>query len=214
VSDVKVQHKQALSRQEAARFIAALAEGLGEDGAVTLRLGSSTLELSVASQVDCELEVAVDGDEFELELELKWSTSGRPSADAAQDGSQADEFAEGESEEEDESEGDEAEEDVSEEAASGQEVASGQEAAAQEKTEEGASEEEAAGSEAGQAAAPDRSAEPRRGRRAAAAAAGTPAFNGVDTSAVRAWAAANGWTVSPRGRIKDEVIDAYRAAGN
>jgi amphi-Trp domain-containing protein len=57
VPDVKAQQKQALSRQEAARFIAALAEGLGGDGKVTVELGSSTVELSVANQVDCEFEV-------------------------------------------------------------------------------------------------------------------------------------------------------------
>jgi hypothetical protein len=33
-----------------------LAEGLGDDGKVSVGLGSSTLELSVAGQVDCELE--------------------------------------------------------------------------------------------------------------------------------------------------------------
>jgi amphi-Trp domain-containing protein len=66
VSDLKVEQKQTLSRQEAARFMEALAEGLGEDGKVTVRLGNSTLELSVADQVDCELEVTVDGDEIEL----------------------------------------------------------------------------------------------------------------------------------------------------
>src|SRR5215212_7174891 len=92
VSDVKIEQKQVLSRQEVARFIAALAEGLGDDGKVTVQLGSSTLELSVATQVDCELEVAVDGDEIELELELKWSTWGRPSDDAAQDQSEADDI--------------------------------------------------------------------------------------------------------------------------
>ena len=63
-------------------------------------------------------------------------------------------------------------------------------------------------------ATPEESAPPRRGRRKAAAATGEPSFNGVDNAAVRAWAAANGVTVSPRGRIKDEVIEAYRAAGN
>ena len=42
----------------------------------------------------------------------------------------------------------------------------------------------------------------------------TPAFNGVDTAALRAWAAANGLTVSPRGRIKDEVLRADREAAN
>jgi len=36
----------------------------------------------------------------------------------------------------------------------------------------------------------------------------------VDPKAVRAWAAANGREVSPRGRIPAEVVDAYRAAGN
>ncbi|HEX2072804.1 MAG TPA: amphi-Trp domain-containing protein [Geodermatophilus sp.] len=80
MSDVRVEQKQALSRQEAARFIAELAQGLGDDGKVTVRLGSSTLELSVADQLRCELEVAVDGDGIELELELKWSTSARATA--------------------------------------------------------------------------------------------------------------------------------------
>ena len=94
VSDVKIEQKQVLSRQEAARFIAALAEGLGDDGRVTVQLGSSTLELSVASQVNCELEVAVDGDEIELELELKWSISGRPSVDAAEDQSEGNDLEE------------------------------------------------------------------------------------------------------------------------
>jgi hypothetical protein len=77
--------------------------------------------------------------------------------------------------------------------------------------------EEAAGSSEAESvavAAPEESALPRRGRRKAAPATGEPSFNGVDYSAVRAWAAANGVTVSPRGRIKDEVIEAHRAAGN
>jgi amphi-Trp domain-containing protein len=215
VSDVKVQQKQVLSRQEAARFIAALADGLGDDGRVTVRLGSSTLELSVAGQVDCELEVAVDGDEIELELELKWSTSGHPSVDAAQDQSEADDLEEEESEEE------ESEEDQSEEAEApedgSEDARSDEGAVAEAEPPGGAPGEEAAGSsesESVPAAAPEESAPPRRGRRTAAAASGKPAFNGVDTAAVRAWAAANGLTVSPRGRIKDEVIEAYRAAGN
>src|SRR5688500_6964492 len=90
VSDMKVQQKQSLSRREVARLIAALAEGLGQDGKVAVRLGNSTLELSVADQVDWELEVEVDGDEIELELELKWSTSGRAPADVTEDESDED----------------------------------------------------------------------------------------------------------------------------
>jgi hypothetical protein len=36
----------------------------------------------------------------------------------------------------------------------------------------------------------------------------------VDNKAVRAWAASNGITLSPRGRIPTNVIERFRAAGN
>jgi hypothetical protein len=35
-----------------------------------------------------------------------------------------------------------------------------------------------------------------------------------DPATVRAWAEANGYDISPRGRIKAEIVDAYRAAGH
>lgn len=35
----------------------------------------------------------------------------------------------------------------------------------------------------------------------------------IDSKAVRAWAEANGVAVSPRGRIKADVLERYRAAG-
>lgn len=41
-----------------------------------------------------------------------------------------------------------------------------------------------------------------------------PAYSGYDPAAVRAWAAGQGITVSPRGRIKADVVEQYRAAGN
>src|SRR3954447_12516107 len=75
MSGLKVEQKQSLSRTEAAQLVADLAEGLKGDGAVTLQLGGGTLELTVGTQVRCELEVEADGDDFELELELKWSSS-------------------------------------------------------------------------------------------------------------------------------------------
>jgi hypothetical protein len=37
---------------------------------------------------------------------------------------------------------------------------------------------------------------------------------GVDTKAVRAWAADNGIEISTRGRISSDVLEQYRAAGN
>ena len=49
----------------------------------------------------------------------------------------------------------------------------------------------------------------------ARAAAGAPRQRGgsdVDPKAVRAWAEANGVAVSPRGRIKGDVLEKYRAA--
>jgi amphi-Trp domain-containing protein len=219
VSDVKVQQKQSLSRQEAARLIAALAEGLREDGKVTVQLGNSTLELSVTDHVDWELEVEVDGDEIELEIELKWSTSGRATAEAAENDSEEDQSVE------DESAGVESEQDESEDLQP--ELVSGETEAEEPETERDAlAEDEAAAGESGEDAPefgdaeeapaddPDWTPQPRSGRRNTATRAGKPASNGIDTAAVRAWAAANGLNVSPRGRIKDEVIQAYRAAGN
>jgi hypothetical protein len=44
--------------------------------------------------------------------------------------------------------------------------------------------------------------------------AATRGFAGYDPAAVRAWAAGNGIEVSPRGRIKADVVERYRDAGN
>jgi amphi-Trp domain-containing protein len=239
VSDVKVEQKQTLSREEAARFIAVLANGMSDGGNVTVRLGSSTLQLSVAAQVDCELEVSVDGDEIELELELKWSTSGTASAEAAEDESQTDEdeasedeASEDEADEdgadeapEDESGGDEGEPDeagpvVLEAEPEGHD--SGEGASKPDPSAEGAAgdgEQDFHSAGPTQAESPrmvpaNRTPRPRRSRPSAPAETGQPASDGVDTAAVRAWAAAKGLSVSPRGRIKAEVLQAYRDAGN
>jgi hypothetical protein len=52
------------------------------------------------------------------------------------------------------------------------------------------------------------------GRRRNTAVAGKAAFSEVDPAAVRAWAKGNDIAVSPRGRLKADVVEAYRAAGN
>src|SRR3954470_11782731 len=41
-----------------------------------------------------------------------------------------------------------------------------------------------------------------------------PAYSGFDPAAVRAWAKARGIEVSSRGRVKADVVERYRAAGN
>src|SRR3954470_9741621 len=42
----------------------------------------------------------------------------------------------------------------------------------------------------------------------------TKVATGVDNRAVRAWAESNGIEISARGRISQDVIEQYRAAGN
>ena len=49
------------------------------------------------------------------------------------------------------------------------------------------------------------------GRKARAAATSS---TGVDTKAVRVWAADNGIEISTRGRISSDVLEQYQAAGN
>ncbi|MGY1707360.1 amphi-Trp domain-containing protein [Geodermatophilus sp. SYSU D00697] len=85
MSDVKVEHKVTMTRQDAARWLRELAEGLAGDGPVTFSLARSTVELEVPHQVRAEAEIEVDGDEVELEIELTWSTR-RAKADAHPDG--------------------------------------------------------------------------------------------------------------------------------
>jgi hypothetical protein len=113
----------------------------------------------------------------------------------------------------DETEADEPEED---ESAAGESTEDGAGVEAQDEAEDGESDRAAGSGEAlpEQRSARERPAERTPPRRRTSARAEKPSSNGIDTAAVRAWAAANGLTVSPRGRIKDEVLAAYRAAGN
>jgi amphi-Trp domain-containing protein len=74
MADVKLEHKEALSREQVAQQLSALADALAHGGEVELQLGGVEVSFRVPEQVRSELEVEVDGDEVELELELKWST--------------------------------------------------------------------------------------------------------------------------------------------
>lgn len=51
-------------------------------------------------------------------------------------------------------------------------------------------------------------------RRGASRASETRRPGDVDPKAVRAWAEANGIEVGPRGRLKAEIVEQFRAAGN
>jgi amphi-Trp domain-containing protein len=80
MSDVKVENMTTMTRHEVARWFADIAEALSADGPVTLKLAGSTVELEVPEHVRWEAEVEVDGDEIELEFELKWSTARQDAA--------------------------------------------------------------------------------------------------------------------------------------
>jgi amphi-Trp domain-containing protein len=75
MSDVKIEHKVAMTRAEVAQWLADLGKELSGEGTASIRLAGSTVELKVPDDVRFEAEVEVDGDQVELELELKWSTA-------------------------------------------------------------------------------------------------------------------------------------------
>ena len=76
MSDVKLEQKQSLSRREAAVWLHALSTAFARGGAAALPTpGGSTIELRLPDEVKAEFEVAVDGDEVEIEVEFKLSTS-------------------------------------------------------------------------------------------------------------------------------------------
>jgi amphi-Trp domain-containing protein len=92
VSDLEIERKESMSRQEAAKRLLVIAEELAGGDEVELDLGGTSLSLRVADDVRVELEVEVDGEEFELELELKWSLRphDRAAAAASADGAGVD----------------------------------------------------------------------------------------------------------------------------
>ena len=75
MSDVKVEHKVTLTRAEVAKWIADVGVALSGEGTASLVLAESTVELKIPDHVRFEAELEVDGDEVELEIELKWSTA-------------------------------------------------------------------------------------------------------------------------------------------
>ncbi|MDF3048488.1 MAG: hypothetical protein K0R87_126 [Pseudonocardia sp.] len=75
MSDMELERKESLSRAEAAKRLATFAEALAAGEKVKLDLGGTSLTLHVADDVRMEFEVEVTGDEIEVEMELKWSTT-------------------------------------------------------------------------------------------------------------------------------------------
>lgn len=77
MSDVEVTYKEPLTREQAARTLAALADALADTGKVELTLGRTSMTVHVPGEVQCKVEVEIDEDEVEFEVELRWSTAKR-----------------------------------------------------------------------------------------------------------------------------------------
>lgn len=75
MAEVKVEHKTAVSRAEAAEFLSVLASALAGNDKAEFPMGPSTVSLTVPEQVRTEIEVEVDGDEVEIEIEFSWPAS-------------------------------------------------------------------------------------------------------------------------------------------
>jgi amphi-Trp domain-containing protein len=73
--DVKVERKVGMTRAEVAEWIADVGKALSGEGTVSIRLADTTVDVKVPEHVRFEAELEVDGDEVELEIELKWSTA-------------------------------------------------------------------------------------------------------------------------------------------
>ena len=73
MADVKIEHKETLSRSEAAIWLSLLSRALAADGQVALPFGPSEVKVHVPDQLRAEFEVEVEGDEVEIELEFTWS---------------------------------------------------------------------------------------------------------------------------------------------
>ena len=99
MSDVKVERKESLSRDDAAKLLALLSRAFTAGDHAELPFGPNSVSLHIPDQVRAELEVEVEGDEVEVEIEFKWSMTeheeppvagnGRPSPASARQGNGA-----------------------------------------------------------------------------------------------------------------------------
>jgi amphi-Trp domain-containing protein len=84
MADVSFERTKAVSREEAAEWLSALARGFTHGGEVVLPVGGGgTVTLRLPEQVQAEFEVEVTADEVEVELEFTWSLGHPPEPPAA-----------------------------------------------------------------------------------------------------------------------------------
>ena len=82
MSDVKVERKESVSRDEAASWLLLLSKAFITGGHGEFPFGPGTVSLHIPDRVRAELEIEVDGDEVEVELEFKWTMAKQDAAPA------------------------------------------------------------------------------------------------------------------------------------
>jgi len=82
MADVEIKRKVQLSRKQAGERLIAVGKALVGDPTSELDFDGESIRFTVADEVRWEFELEVDGDEMELEIELKWSDAA-PAAPAA-----------------------------------------------------------------------------------------------------------------------------------
>ena len=85
MSDVKIERKESLSRDDAAQLLALLSKAFTAGDHAELPFGPSEVSLHIPDRVRAELEVEVEGDEVEVEVEFKWSMVEHETGSAMED---------------------------------------------------------------------------------------------------------------------------------
>jgi amphi-Trp domain-containing protein len=76
MSDVKVERKESISRDEAAQLLSLLSKAFAAGDHAELPFGPGVVSVHIPDRVRTEVEVEVAGDEVEVEVEFKWSMAG------------------------------------------------------------------------------------------------------------------------------------------
>ncbi|MGN6793459.1 MAG: amphi-Trp domain-containing protein [Streptosporangiaceae bacterium] len=72
MADVKVELKESISREDAARWLSQLSAAFSDGRDGELPFAPGTLTVDIPDRVRAELEVEVEGNEVEVEIEFKW----------------------------------------------------------------------------------------------------------------------------------------------
>ncbi|HEX2323524.1 MAG TPA: amphi-Trp domain-containing protein [Streptosporangiaceae bacterium] len=88
MADVKVELKESISREDAARWLSQLSRAFANGHEGELPFGHGTVSMKIPDRVRAELEVEVEGNEVEVEIEFKWQIAEPEKALRPSDGAQ------------------------------------------------------------------------------------------------------------------------------